>query len=49
VIGALNNSGRRQASEAFLEFLRSPAGQDAYAKFGFVKASGDELALKSIE
>lgn len=49
VIGALNNSAHRQASQAFLEFLRSPEGQDAYARFGFVKASGDELALKSIE
>ena len=49
VIGALNNSGHRQASEAFLGFLRSSEGQDAYAKFGFVKASGDELALKPIE
>ncbi len=49
VIGALHNSGHRQASEVFLEFLRSAEGQDSYAKFGFVKASSDELALKPIE
>lgn len=49
VIGALNNSGHRQASEAFLGFLRSLEGQGAYAKFGFVKASSDELVLKPIE
>ena len=49
VIGALNNSGHRQAVEDFLAFLRSQDGQDAYAKFGFVKASGDELNLRQIE
>lgn len=49
VIGPLINSGHRQASDAFLAFLRSPEGQGAYAKFGFVRASGDELVLKAIE
>ena len=49
VIGALNNSAHLQASEAFLAFLRSPDGQEAYAKFGFVRANSDELALKPIE
>ena len=49
VIGALNNSSHRHASEAFLHFLRSSDGQDAYAGFGFVKATDAELILKPIE
>lgn len=49
VIGALNNSGHRPESEAFIEFLRSSEGQDAYAKFGFVKASSAELITRPLE
>ena len=49
VIGALNNSGHRPASEAFIEFLRSSEGQDAYAEFGFVKASSAELISRPLE
>ena len=45
VIGALKPSPRRDAADAFLSFLQSPRGQDAYAKFGFVKA--DEADLKA--
>lgn len=48
VIGALNASPHRKEAEAFLDFLRTPAGQDAYAKFGFVKATGADLKLKPI-
>ena len=48
VIGILKNSRHREASEVFLSFLRSSEGQDAYAKFGFVKASDTELQLKAI-
>jgi ABC-type Fe3+ transport system substrate-binding protein len=48
VIGALNASPHRKAAEAFLGFLRTPAGQDAYAKFGFVKATEADLKLKPI-
>ncbi len=48
VIGVLENVAHRQAGEAFLDFLRLPEGQDAYAKFGFIKADGEELKMKPI-
>jgi ABC-type sulfate transport system substrate-binding protein len=48
VVGVLTGSKHRQAAEAFLSFLRSPEGQDAYAKFGFVEASDAELQLRPI-
>jgi ABC-type molybdate transport system substrate-binding protein len=47
-IGTLTSSNHRQAAEAFLNFLRSAEGQDAYAKFGFVRASDAELQLRPI-
>jgi ABC-type molybdate transport system substrate-binding protein len=47
-IGMLKNAGHRNAGEAFLGFVRAPEGQGAYAKFGFVKADGDELKMKPI-
>jgi ABC-type molybdate transport system substrate-binding protein len=48
VIGALTTSRLGAGAEAYLAFLRSQAGQDAYAKFGFVKASSDELLSRPI-
>ena len=48
VIGMLTGSNHRDAAEAFLNFLRSPEGQDAYAKFGFVPASDAELRPRPI-
>lgn len=48
VIGELKNAVHQKNAEAFLSFLRSPEGQDAYAKFGFVKADADELKMKPI-
>jgi ABC-type molybdate transport system substrate-binding protein len=48
VVGMLTGSKHREAAEAFLKFLRSPEGQDAYAKFGFVRASDAELQLRPI-
>jgi ABC-type Fe3+ transport system substrate-binding protein len=47
-IGTLTSSKHGQAAEAFLSFLRSDEGQDAYAKFGFVRASDAELQLRPI-
>ena len=47
-IGMLTDSKHRQAAEAFLDFLRSADGQDAYAKFGFVRASDAELQQRQI-
>src|SRR5262245_53900876 len=49
VIGTINPSPRRNAADAFLSFLQSPEGQDAYAKFGFVKASEADLKLRPID
>ena len=48
VIGILTGSEHRDAAEAFLNFLRSPIGQKAFAKFGFVTASDAELQARPI-
>jgi len=48
-IGALENSRHKANAEAYLAFLASAPAQQAYAKFGFVKARPDELALKPID
>ena len=47
-VGALLNSRHRENAESYLAFLGSDTAQDAYARFGFVKARPDELALKPI-
>jgi ABC-type molybdate transport system substrate-binding protein len=47
-IGALTDSPRKAAAQRYLAFLASPAAQDAYAGFGFVKATADELRLRPI-
>jgi ABC-type molybdate transport system substrate-binding protein len=49
VIGALKNSPHRSTAEAFLDFLRTPEGQDTYAKFGFVKAGEADLKSRPID
>jgi ABC-type molybdate transport system substrate-binding protein len=48
VVGMLTGSKHREAAEAFLNFLRSPEGQDAYAKFGFVRANDAELQPRPV-
>jgi ABC-type molybdate transport system substrate-binding protein len=48
VVGVLKDAPHRQAAETFLRFLASSEGQEAYAKFGFVKASSDELTPKTL-
>lgn len=48
VIGALKASPHRAQADAFLAFLRTPESHAAYAKYGFVNASADELTLKPI-
>jgi ABC-type molybdate transport system substrate-binding protein len=48
VVGMLTDSNHRDAAEAFLNFLRSPDGQDVYAKFGFVTATDAELQPRPI-
>jgi ABC-type Fe3+ transport system substrate-binding protein len=46
--GVLTGSKHRRAAEAFLGFLRSADGQDAYAKFGFVRTNDTELQQRQI-
>jgi ABC-type molybdate transport system substrate-binding protein len=48
-VGALENGRHRKNAEDYLAFLRTDAAQDAYARFGFVKARPDELALRPID
>jgi ABC-type molybdate transport system substrate-binding protein len=48
-IGALDSSKHKAVADRYLAFVGSSGGQAAYAAFGFVKASPDELRLKPIE
>jgi len=48
VAGPLTGSPRRAAADAYLRFLASPAGQEAYARFGFVAAGPEDLRLRQI-
>jgi len=47
-IAPLVQARHPKQAEAFIRFLQSPDGQDAYAKHGFVKATSDELSLRPI-
>lgn len=47
-IGVLSASPHREAAAAYLAFLATPAGQDAYARYGFVGATAEELKIKAI-
>lgn len=47
-IGALADSPRRAAASRYLAFLATPEAQAAYAKYGFVNATAQELVLKPI-
>jgi len=47
-IGAMTGSPHKAAAEAYLVFLATPAAQDAYAAYGFVKAKPEELKLRPI-
>ncbi len=47
-VGILNNSRRRAAAQKYFDFLRTPAGKNAYSSFGFVYATEAELATKPI-
>ncbi len=48
-VGALDNSRHKQNAAAYLAFLGTAPAQQAYAKFGFVKARREELVLKPID
>ncbi len=47
-IGALDASPRKGAAMRYLAFLATPQAQAAYAKYGFVNATAQELVLKPI-
>lgn len=47
-IGALAVGSRQAAAARYLAFLATPAAQAAYAKYGFVNATPQELRLKPI-
>lgn len=47
-IGALVNNPRKAAADRYLAFLKTPAAQAAYGKYGFVNASPVELSLRPI-
>ncbi|MEO5700019.1 MAG: substrate-binding domain-containing protein [Casimicrobiaceae bacterium] len=48
VVTTLAPSAHRPAAQRYLDFLSSAAGQEAYAKFGFVKASAAELQPRPV-
>jgi ABC-type molybdate transport system substrate-binding protein len=48
-IGVLSNSKHRDAADRYQAFVGSEAGQAAYAKFGFVSATAEELRSKPID
>ncbi|MEJ2059959.1 MAG: substrate-binding domain-containing protein [Gammaproteobacteria bacterium] len=47
-IGVLNAGRNQKNAQRFLDYLRTDTAQSIYAKHGFVKASGKELALKPL-
>lgn len=47
-IGILTSARHKDAANAYLSFLQSDLAQEAYAKFGFIKASKADLEIKPI-
>ncbi|MEO6975481.1 MAG: substrate-binding domain-containing protein [Gallionella sp.] len=47
-IGTLNTARHQKAANKYLAFLQSASGQDEYAKFGFIKASKENLEIRPI-
>lgn len=47
-IGPLTDAAHPKAARAYLKFLASPAGQDAYAHYGFIRATKADLRVKPI-
>lgn len=47
-IGTLTAARHQEAANKYLAFLQSDSGQDAYANFGFIKASKADLEIKPI-
>ncbi len=47
-IGKLNNGRNQGNADKFLAYLATDAAQDIYAKYGFVKATAEELKLRPL-
>lgn len=47
-IGVISSSPHRDAAAAYLAYLATPVGQDAYTRYGFVGATAEELKPKPI-
>jgi len=47
-IGSLTNSRKKAMADRYIQFLATPAAKAAYAKYGFVNATDEELKLKPI-
>jgi len=47
-IGVLTDAGHKDAANRYLSFLKTDKGQDAYARFGFIKASKADLEIREI-
>ena len=47
-IGVLTRARHRDAAEKYVSYLQSDSGQDAYARFGFVRASKADLEIRDI-
>ncbi|MES1999971.1 MAG: substrate-binding domain-containing protein [Pseudomonadota bacterium] len=46
--GDVTGAPHAKAAAEYLKFLGTPAAQDAYAKFGFIKASKEEVTVRAI-
>jgi ABC-type molybdate transport system substrate-binding protein len=47
-IGKLNKGKNQKNADRFLDYLATADAQDIYAKYGFIKATADELKLKDL-
>jgi ABC-type molybdate transport system substrate-binding protein len=47
-IGVLTKARHKDAANRYLSFLQSDEGQNAYARFGFIRASKADLAIREI-
>lgn len=47
-IGVLTDAGHKDAANMYLSFLKTDKGQEAYARFGFIKASKADLEIREI-
>ena len=48
LIGPVTNGAHSRLANRYLSFIASKAGQDAYARYGFIKASKEDLRMRPI-